>query len=72
MAGGLFPGYGGKTTLGTEARDKSYLAGIGQSKDDVTGIEGATAQQAYDRYAASGASEAQLKAFTERMAEKYR
>lgn len=62
-----FTGYGGQPTLSETARDKSYLKGIGQTTDRVTGITGSTAEEAYDKYAATGATKEQLEAFARRI-----
>lgn len=62
-----FSGYGGRPTLSEESRDKSFLEGIGLTHDSTTGITGATAQDAYDRYAATGATSSELEAFARRI-----
>ncbi len=63
-------GYGGQATSNETARDKSYLKGIGQTTDSVTGIIGSTADEAYDKYEATGATPEQLAAFARRIAMK--
>lgn len=59
----IFGGYGGQSTLSEESADRSHLAGIGQTTVPGTSITGRTADEAYDKYKASGATKEQLAAF---------
>lgn len=59
----IFFGYGNQATLSEEQQDRSYLHGIGQTQVPGTGIFGRTADEAYDKYKASGATKAQLAEF---------
>ena len=58
-----YAGYGDEHALSTEAQDRTYLRGIGQTQVPGTNIFGRTADEAYDKYKASGASEADLAKF---------
>lgn len=58
-----YAGRGGETTLSTEACDRTYLRGIGPTTVPGTSIYGRTADEAYDKYKAYGASEADLAKF---------
>ena len=58
-----YAGRGNETTLTTDAQNRTYLRGIGQTKVPGTDIIGRTADEAYDKYKAHGASEQQLADF---------
>ena len=58
-----YAGYGNEHTLSTEAQDRTYLRGIKQTTVPGTSICGRTADEAYDKYKAYGATEAQLAEF---------
>lgn len=62
-----YSGYGGQTCATEDVANRSYLKGIGQITDSVTGITGSTAEDAYERYARTGATKEQLAAFARRV-----
>ncbi len=67
----IYKGYGDQVTLSEEARDRTYLHGIGQTTVPGTNIIGSTADEAYNKFKASGATAEQLAEFAKSVRSKF-
>ncbi len=66
-----YAGYGNEPTLSTKAQDRTFLREIGQTTVPGTTITGRTADEAYNKYKAYGASEADLAKFAREIRAKF-